>query len=94
MATALVYEERCLAHDNGSTVLDPKAAAWLDVPHVERAARVARSFQVLERSGVAAKLQRVPARAASEEELRLVHTPGHVRADPRSLRASRGPLGR
>jgi acetoin utilization deacetylase AcuC-like enzyme len=78
MPTALVYEERCLAHDNGSQVLDPRAAAWLEVPHVEGARRVARAFQVLERSGVAARLERLPARAASEEELLLVHTPGHV----------------
>jgi acetoin utilization deacetylase AcuC-like enzyme len=78
MPTALVYEERCLAHDNGSQVLDPKAAEWLDVPHVEGARRVARAFQVLERSGVAARLTRLAARAASEQELALVHTPGHV----------------
>jgi acetoin utilization deacetylase AcuC-like enzyme len=78
MPTALVYEERCLAHDNGSMVLDPLAAEWLDVPHAESAERVARTMQVLERSGVAARLERLPARAASVEELRLVHTAEHV----------------
>jgi acetoin utilization deacetylase AcuC-like enzyme len=78
MATALVYEERCLAHDNGSMLLDPRAAAWLDVGHVESAERVARAFQVLERSGVAGKLERVEAQRATEEELRLVHTREHV----------------
>ena len=39
---------------------------------------MARAFQVLERSGVAGRLERLPARAASEAELRLVHTAGHV----------------
>ncbi len=78
MATALVYEERCLAHDNGSMLLDPRAAEWLDVGHVESAERVARAFRVLERSGVAERLERVPARPAAVEELLLVHTAGHV----------------
>jgi acetoin utilization deacetylase AcuC-like enzyme len=79
MPTALVYEERCLAHDNGSMALDPVAASWLEVPHAESARRLARAFQVLERSGVAARLERLPARPASEEELLLVHTEAHVR---------------
>jgi acetoin utilization deacetylase AcuC-like enzyme len=78
MATALVYEERCLAHDNGSMVLDPVAAGWLEVPHVESAERVARTMQVLERSGTAARLERLTARPASAEELQLVHTAEHV----------------
>ena len=79
MATALVYEERCLAHDNGSMVIDPLALEWLDVPHAESAARVRRTMQVLERSGVAARLERLPARAASAEELawlRSIGAPG------------------
>jgi acetoin utilization deacetylase AcuC-like enzyme len=78
MPTALVYEERCLAHSNGSNLRSADADALLEVPHVESAARVARAFQVLERSGVAARLERLPAPAASEEELRMVHTAGHV----------------
>jgi acetoin utilization deacetylase AcuC-like enzyme len=78
MPTALVYEERCLTHDNGSMVIDPLAARWLDVPHAESPERVARTMQVLERSGTAARLERLPARAASEAELELVHTAEHV----------------
>lgn len=78
MPTALVYEERCLAHDNGSVVIDPIAAEWLDVPHAESAERVARTMQVLERSGVAAQLERLAAGQASAEELQLVHTAEHV----------------
>ena len=78
MPTALVYEERCLRHDNGSMAIDPTAAAWLEVPHAEGPARVARAFQVLERSGVAERLVRLPARQATAAELRTVHTPEHV----------------
>jgi acetoin utilization deacetylase AcuC-like enzyme len=78
MATALVYEERCLAHDNGSMVLDPLAGTWLDVPHAESPERLSRAHQVLERSGVAERLVRLRARPASVEELLLVHTRGHV----------------
>ena len=78
MATALVYEERCLRHDNGSMVIDPTAAAWLAVPHAEGAARVARAFQVLERTGAANRLERLAARPAREEELLTVHSAEHV----------------
>jgi acetoin utilization deacetylase AcuC-like enzyme len=78
MPTALVYEERCLAHDNGSMVIDPVAAEWLEVAHAESAGRVARTMQVLERSGTAARLERLAARRASAEELELVHTAEHV----------------
>jgi len=84
VATALVYEERCLAHDNGSMVLDPVAASWLDVPHAEGAARVARAHAVLERSGVAGRLERLAARPAEPGELLLVHGADHVE---RMLRA-------
>ncbi len=91
MPTALVYEERCLAHDNGSMILDPLASAWLDAGHVESPRRLARAFQVLARSGIAARLQRLPARPASEAELRLVHTAGHVQS-LREACARREPL--
>ena len=80
MTVALVYDERMLAHDNGSMLLDERAQGWLDVPHAENAARIARAYQVLERSGALDALERVPARAATEDDLRLVHTAGHVEA--------------
>jgi acetoin utilization deacetylase AcuC-like enzyme len=80
MTTLLVYDERCLAHHNGSMLLANDAQAWLDVPHVESATRLERTIQVLDRSGVAGRLQRVPARAATEEDLLLAHTPAHVAA--------------
>jgi len=74
MTTALVYEERCLAHDNGSMLVDQRAADWLRVGHAEGPDRLARAQLLLERAGVAEQLHRLPARPASAEELALVHS--------------------
>jgi acetoin utilization deacetylase AcuC-like enzyme len=79
MRTALVYDERCLAHDNGSMLLDERARDWLTVAHAEGPERLARARQVLERSGVAGRLHRLPARRAVVDELLLVHTAAHVK---------------
>jgi acetoin utilization deacetylase AcuC-like enzyme/RimJ/RimL family protein N-acetyltransferase len=78
MALALIYDERCLAHDNGSMLLDPRASGWLGVGHAEGPGRIARSWQLLESAGVTARLERLPLRAASREELELVHTAAHI----------------
>jgi acetoin utilization deacetylase AcuC-like enzyme len=80
MPAGLVYDDRCLAHDNGSMLLDERAQAWLDVDHAESPDRIARALEVLERSGVAEQLERVEARPADEESLQLVHTGRHVQA--------------
>jgi len=76
--TALFYDPICLLHDNGSMVLDEVAAGWLDVAHAENAARVGRAFEVLEKSGVGGKLERVESRPATRDELLLVHTEAHI----------------
>jgi acetoin utilization deacetylase AcuC-like enzyme len=88
--TGLCYDERCLLHDNGSMLVDPRAQRWIDVPHAERPERLSRTYSLLERAGVLDRLERVLAREATEEELRLVHTPEHIE----SIRAaaSRGGL--
>jgi acetoin utilization deacetylase AcuC-like enzyme len=80
MDAALVYDERCLLHDNGSMLLEPRAQEWLSVAHAESPERLSRTMQVLERSGATARLHRLPARAAEEGDLLLVHTPTHVSA--------------
>lgn len=69
------WDARCLTHDNGSMILEPEIQGWLEVPHVERPERMILIRQVLERSGVLEQLIEIPARPASEEELRLVHPP-------------------
>jgi acetoin utilization deacetylase AcuC-like enzyme len=80
MSTGFCWDERCLAHDNGSMVLDERAQGWLDVSHVERPERMTRTRQVFERSGVLAGLAPVEAREATLEELELVHPPEMIRA--------------
>jgi acetoin utilization deacetylase AcuC-like enzyme len=76
--TALFYDERCLAHDNGSMLLDPGASSRLEVGHVESAARLARAMQVIESAPVAARIERLDSRPASGPELELVHPAAHV----------------
>jgi len=77
-ATGLSYDGRCLLHDNGSMVLDDRAAGWIDVAHAENAARVRRAFEVLVNSGVSDRLTFIEPRLATREELLLVHTGEHV----------------
>lgn len=59
-------------------VVDELAAGWLDVTHAENAARVRRAHEVLDRSGVAARLELIESRLATRDELLLVHTEGHI----------------
>ena len=74
MRTAYSYDERCLRHDNGSMLLDGSARDWLSVPHVERPERLARTVDVLAEAGVLDRLIRLDPRAATHDELALVHT--------------------
>ena len=78
MATACFYDERCLAHDNGSMILDERAAAWLDVPHFERPERLSRTWSVLGQAGIPAHLQRLDPCTATRDEFELVHTPALI----------------
>src|SRR6266480_365385 len=80
MTTGVCYDERCLGHDNGSMIVDDRVAGWLDVPHAERAERLSRTWQVFERAAVLERVSQIPARAATEEELLLVHAPEHLEA--------------
>src|SRR5436190_3725754 len=80
LRAALVYDERCLAHDNGSMLLDEAARSWLSVPHAESPDRIERTVQVLERSGVSEQVVPLAARLAREEELHLIHCDEHLAA--------------
>ena len=79
-ATAYAYDERCLAHDNGSMILEERAAGWLDVPHFERPERLSRTMTVLEQARVLPELQKLESRQATIGELELVHTPAMIEA--------------
>ena len=74
VTTALLYDERCLLHDNGSMILHERAREWLTVPHFERPERLARTLQVLERAGVLDQLQRPAVPEATRDDLELAHT--------------------
>ena len=78
MRVGLGYDPVCLLHDNGSMVVDEIAAGWIPVAHAENAERVLRAHAVLLAAGVAGRLEVLPTRPASPEELCLVHTEAHV----------------
>jgi len=80
VATAYAYDERCLAHDNGSMIVEKRAAAWLDVPHFERPERLSRTMHVLEQALVLPELTKLESRQAAVGELELVHTPAMIEA--------------
>jgi acetoin utilization deacetylase AcuC-like enzyme len=76
--TVLAWDERCLAHDNGSMLVRRPASEWLDVPHFERPERLARTIQVLELAGTLDAVQRLDSRSATRAELELVHEPAMI----------------
>jgi acetoin utilization deacetylase AcuC-like enzyme len=64
MSVGLVYDPVYLEHDTGA--------------HVESAQRLVGVMALLEESGLLGRLESIPARDATEEELTLVHTAEHV----------------
>ena len=78
MMSALGYDPACLAHDNGSMVVDETAVDWIPVGHAEGADRIRRAHRVLEAAGVTGRLEALATRPASPEELRMVHSEAHV----------------
>src|SRR5260370_1537374 len=73
MTTGLDYDAECLEHDNGSMILDRTAQPWLAVAHAECADRVARTHQVLDRSGRLKLLENIDCPLADMEAIGLVH---------------------
>jgi acetoin utilization deacetylase AcuC-like enzyme len=76
MSTGYVWHERYAWHDAGRASLDPMVEAYpaLDRPETKR-----RLHSLVEVSGLAQKLVRIPARPASEAELLRVHTAAYVK---------------
>jgi acetoin utilization deacetylase AcuC-like enzyme len=87
--TGLVYDERCLPHRN-----PPRGEPfgtypdWATTVAFERPERLIETWKVLEAGGVLEHVQRVEAREATDDELRLAHTEEHVR---RVIEAARSP---
>jgi acetoin utilization deacetylase AcuC-like enzyme len=80
-ATGFAYDDRFLQHDTGNAalVLEPNELLEAD-QHIESPTRIRRTVQLLERSGLADQLQRLPCRAATIEEVTAYHRPEYVRA--------------
>jgi acetoin utilization deacetylase AcuC-like enzyme len=79
--TGLVFDQRFMAHNTGIGILSanlPADSVWDPGQHVASPQLVGRVAALLERSGLAAKLEPIPPRLASEEEICLIHTPAHL----------------
>jgi acetoin utilization deacetylase AcuC-like enzyme len=59
-------------------ILDPRARDWIPAPHSESPERIRRTFEVLERSGRLAALERLDCPGAGMDTLRLVHLPAYI----------------
>src|SRR5215218_3517821 len=76
--TAVVYDERCVRHAPPPGVPGIPLAPWATVETFERPERLTLTRRVLEGSGVLAHVDELPARFATEDELRLAHEAAHV----------------
>jgi acetoin utilization deacetylase AcuC-like enzyme len=76
MATGFVYDPIFLQHDTGS--------------HPENGSRMMATMSLLEECGLLAKLERVPVRAATPDELALVHDPRYVEGVRRAAESGGG----
>jgi len=76
--TAVVYDERCVLHAPPPGVPGIPLPPWATVETFERPERLTLTRRVLEGSGVLAHVDELPARFATEDELRLAHDAAHV----------------
>jgi acetoin utilization deacetylase AcuC-like enzyme len=77
--TGVIYDERCVAHDPPGGMPPNGLPDWLAVPAFERPERLTLTRKAFEGSGVLRSVTEVAPRFATEAELRLAHTEGHVR---------------
>jgi acetoin utilization deacetylase AcuC-like enzyme len=76
--TGLVSDERCVRHDPPGGVPPAGLPDWAAVPAFERPERLTTTRRALEGSGVLGAVTELAPRFATEDELRLAHTPEHV----------------
>lgn len=76
--------------DNVALYFDPRFLGHDTLDHPESIARVAKSLELLESSGVAAKMARPECRDATDEELLRIHTQRHI--EQMRHVGSRGPV--
>src|SRR5438132_2364860 len=79
MATGGVWHERFMWHDTGSGGEYIPARGWIEPqPHSESPATKRRFRNLVEASGLLAKLEPIEPRLATVEELRRYHTPEYI----------------
>ena len=79
MATGLVWDERYMWHDTGSAGGPLRAGGWIEPDvHVENPATKRRLKNLLDASGLTARLAPIAPRPATAEELCRVHDPAYV----------------
>src|SRR5215472_488068 len=79
--TGLVFDERFLAHDTGvedTVILRNGSFRISPQPHPSSAVIPQRIKEFLDGSGLTARMQSIPARAASEDELAVFHTREYI----------------
>ena len=75
--TALAADDECRRHLAG-------------IPHPERPERYDAIMDALGSAGLLARLERLPVRSATEDELLLCHTPEYLKTAERDIRSGRG----
>src|SRR5437667_6793966 len=79
--TGLIFDERYLGHDAGvqTTVLMRNGSFQLEPePHPSSVYVTQRIKQFLDGTGLTARMQSIPARAATEDELAVYHTREYI----------------
>lgn len=79
--TGLVFDERYLKHDTGTeTIVRMRDGSFAIAPesHPSSVSITQRTKQFLDSAGITAQMQPIPARAATEDELAVYHTPEYI----------------
>ena len=74
-------------------VVDRRAVGWIEVEHAENARRIERAHAVLAASGTLDRLEVLPTREATVDELLLVHTEQHVERITRASEVAEATIG-
>jgi acetoin utilization deacetylase AcuC-like enzyme len=94
MVTGFVFDPRFLEHDTGRGELFHGPTGLLDPePHAERPERVGRVKELLERSGLDAKLRPVRPRPATIEEVAAYHTLEYIETVRKTCEGGGGEAG-
>jgi acetoin utilization deacetylase AcuC-like enzyme len=94
--TGLFYDDRVLDHDTGRALISAAVdldSVWDPQAHVESPARIRRAHDLLTRTGVIDKLTPISATAATDDDLLLVHTEGHLERISAAAAAGPGVAG-